>query len=492
MQAFVFQRTRRRSPRGRSIRVSIDRDLAASIAITRFGFGARPGEIAAATADPKAYLKAQIRQGGADQPAGVFPTAAQRLSDLHDFQQMRRDAKQGGDPKTDAVKQAQRMIRNDTGEEFLARMQLATNTDAAFRERWALFWCNHFTVSAIKLQTAILVGPFERETIRPLAFGRFEDMLVASTRHPGMLLYLDQAQSVGPDSVVGQRGAQLLAQRKLAGLNENLAREILELHTLGVGSGYTQADVTEFARALTGWSIVGPNANQNLGAAADKTPGDFEFRPATHEPGSRSILGKSYPEGGEDQGRAILADLARHPATARHIALKLARHFVDDDPPPALVARLEQRFNASGGRLDVVAAALIDAPEAWTPEQRKFKTPYEFLVSGYRATNLAPTDLKAVAPVLTGLGQKPFSPPSPKGWDETAADWAAPDAIVKRMSWSESFARISAPVAGQPMDLARNALGARLSPSAATAISRAESRREAFSILLMSPEFQRR
>ncbi len=473
--------------------MSIDRDLGASIAATRFGLGALPGEIEAARADPAAYLKAQIHPEGADQPDGDFASAGQRLMDLRQFQQMRREAKQDGDPKADPVKQAEAVLRDDVGAEFLARMRLAASTDAAFRERWALFWFNHFTVSAVKLETAVVVGPFEREAIRPLVFDRFETLLVASTQHPAMLTYLDQAQSVGPDSPAAGLGrAGVAALKPLKGLNENLAREIMELHTLGVGSGYTQADVTEFARALTGWSIVGANADRFGGAGMGKEPGTFVFRPGFHEPGARTILGKTYPDGGEEQARAVLKDLARHPATARHIAGKLARHFVADDPPPALVARLERSFNASGGRLDVVARTLIDSPEAWSPAQDKFKTPYEFIVSAYRAADLPPRTLKDVAPTLTNLGQKPFSAPSPKGWAEDSGDWAAPDAIVKRMSWSEAFAQQTAPLMGDPMQLAQAALGARLSPPVATAISRAESRPEAFSILLMSPEFQRR
>lgn len=481
--------------------MSIDRDLSASIAVTRFGLGARPGEIEAARSDPAAYLKAQITSAGADQPDGQFESAAQRITELRQFEALQRAARQARadgqaaapvDPKDDPVKLARKLIREDAGAEFLARMRLASQTDAGFRERWALFWFNHFTVSAVKLQTAVVVGPFEREAIRPHVFGRFEDLLLASTRHPAMLIYLDQAQSVGPNSRVaglGKAGAPGL--KRFRGLNENLGREVMELHTLGVGSGYTQADVTEFARALTGWSIVGPNEH-SYAAAAGMQPGQFVFRPAFHEPGPRRILGKTYPEGGVEQAEAVLRDLARHPATAHHIAVKLGRHFVADDPPPALVARLARSFNASGGRLDVVAQALVDSPEAWAGEQRKFKTPYEFLVSGYRVVGAAPAELEHVAPILTGLGQKPFSPPSPKGWDEAAADWAAPDAIVKRMSWSEAFAQKAAPVAGQPLQLAQNALGARLSPAVATAISRAESRPEALSILLMSPEFQRR
>jgi uncharacterized protein (DUF1800 family) len=219
-------------------------------------------------------------------------------------------------------------------------------------------------------------------------------------------------------------------------------------------------------------------------------PGQFIFRPAAHEPGVRHILGKAYLQEGIDQGRAVLADLAANPATAHHIATKIATHFVADDPPPALVARLEHNFNTTGGQLDKLAETLIDSPEAWASDQRKFKTPYEFLISSYRAAALSPG--LEIAPVLTGLGQKPFSAPSPKGWAEDAQAWASPDGVVKRMDWAEAFSAKVVPADAQPMQIARNTLGARLTPATATAISRAESRTEAFSILLMSPEFQRR
>jgi uncharacterized protein (DUF1800 family) len=219
-------------------------------------------------------------------------------------------------------------------------------------------------------------------------------------------------------------------------------------------------------------------------------PGQFTFREGAHEPGVRHILGKAYPQDGINQAHAILTDLAANPATAHHIAVKLARHFVADDPPPALVARLEDNFNASGGQLDKVAQTLIDSPEAWAPEQRKFKTPYEFLISSYRAAGVPAGP--EIAPVLNGLGQQAFSAPSPKGWAEDAQTWASPDGVVKRMGWSEAFAARVVPADAQPMQIADNTLGARLNPATATAISRAESRPEAFSILLMSPEFQRR
>ena len=471
----------------------MDANLQAAIAITRFGLGARRGEIAAARPDPVGFLKAQIRPGGADQPAGDFKTGAAAFTELREYQSMRRDAKAAGDPKADPVMVAQKMIRETAGEEFLARMRLACSTDAAFRERWALFWFNHFTVAANKLITAPLVGPFEREAIRPHVFGRFEDMLVASTMHPAMLLYLNEEQSIGPHSpVMSSPRYAAYTNKGPRGLNENLAREILELHTLGVGSGYTQADVTEFARALTGWSIIGLNGERRGAASLGGKPGDFAYRPLVHEPGPRVILGQTYRQEGIAQAGAILHTLAAHPATARHIAVKLARHFVADDPPPRLIARLERTFRDTDGRLDKVAETLIDAPEAWAPAQHKFKTPYEFLVSGYRVVGVSPTGLPQVGPTLTGLGQQPFNAPSPKGWAEEGETWSAPDAIMKRIGWSEAFAAAVEPVMGPPTEVAQSALGARLTPPVATAIARAESRAEALAILLMSPEFQRR
>jgi len=466
--------------------------LHAAIAVTRFGLGARPGELAAVARDPRGWLLDQIRAGGADQPQAAPESAAKRLQDFRVYRMDRREARraEAGEtpPDRDPVRIAARMIREGPAVDFLARARLAATTAAGFRERWALFWANHFTVSGVKLVTATVAGPFEQEAIRPHVFGRFADLLTSATMHPGMLLYLDQAQSAGPDS----QAAQVLKRPPRAaeriglggGLNENLAREILELHTVGVAAGYSQADVTELARALTGWSIGGPRE-------AEDRQGRFVFRPATHQPGARTVMGRIYADDGALQAGAILKDLAAHPATARHLAHKIARHFTADDPSPALVGRLEAAWTGSGGDLAVVARALVEAPEAWQPAPAKFKTPYEFLVSSWRAIGGQPAAIEHLAPPLTALGQRPFSPPSPKGWDDLAPTWAAPDAVVKRLAWAQQF---SAAVAGE-LDtdaVASGALGARLSPAVRTAIARAESREEALSILLMSPEFQRR
>jgi uncharacterized protein (DUF1800 family) len=328
----------------------------------------------------------------------------------------------------------------------------------------------------------VVVGPFENEAIRPRVFGRFEDLLIASSAHPAMLSYLDQYQSIGPDSPA----AQFLAKRqgRKSGLNENLAREILELHTVGVDSGYSQADVTEFARALTGWSIGGPRE------PADRQ-GAFLFRANAHEPGTRTIMGRTYRQDGVDQAMAVMRDLAASPATARHVCGKIARHFVADDPPPALTQRLVDTWLGSGGDLSAVALALVTAQEAWDPAAAKFKSPYEFLISSWRAIGGQPTSIEYFAPLITSMGQKPFSAPSPKGWPDDAMTWCAPDAIVKRLSWAQSFAAITASER-DPSRIAAETLGARLTPQVAKAVARAESRPEALALLLMSPEFQRR
>jgi len=501
-----------------------DQKMMAAIAATRFGLGAKPGEIEAASSDPKGFLKSQIRRSGADQPAGDLPSGARRLNDFRDYQRERRQARAervadvrapqpaaGADPNVaaaaqpgppqapprDAIAQVGAMLRQDIGQDFSARTQLAATTDAAFRERWAMFWANHFTVSATKAITGTVIGPFEQEAIRPHVFGRFVDLLGAAEMHPAMLTYLDQIQSVGPHSDFaelqrrggprgvggGFGGARLQpALQRTVGLNENLAREIMELHTVGVNGGYTQADVTEFARAMTGISI-GNEREGNYGAPV--------FRDRAHEPGARTIMGVSYSPGGKEQTNAILTDLAAKPQTARFVCTKIARHFVADEPPPALVARLEAAWTASRGDLAQVAEALVDAPEAWTPTEGKFKQPYEFIVSSFRAADASPLGFQQLGPLLTSLGQKSFSAPSPKGWPEDAEAWAAPDAIVKRMQFAQGFA---AQVVRDrdPKALAADALGARLSPGTATAIARAESRPEGFALLLMSPEFQRR
>ena len=462
------------------------KDMMAAIAVTRFGLGARPGEIEAAKADPQGFLIAQIRRDGADIPQDDGETSAARFQEMREAQEQRRVERQKKDGEPDpkvnaqALMDAQRALRDKVGGDFLARARLGTNTEAAFRERWALFWANHFTVSSTKQITSVLIGPFEREAIRPYVFSSFENLLTASSTHPAMLTYLDQAQSIGPNSQAAGYAAR--RNKGKAGLNENLAREILELHTVGVDAGYTQADVTEFARALTGFS---------LGRDNEDRAGQFVFRENAHEPGGRTIMGRHYGQQGMKQGLSVLTDLAADPRTARHVCGKIARHFVSDTPPASLTARLEKRWMDTHGDLAQVAKALVESPEAWDPTPAKFKTPYEYTLSTWRLIGAEPSAIERLAPILTGLGQKPFSAPSPKGWAEDAQTWAAPDALIKRMQWAQGFAAVVADRT-DPNALAVQALGDRLTPPVAKAVSRAETRKEAFALLVMSPEFQRR
>jgi uncharacterized protein (DUF1800 family) len=306
-------------------------------------------------------------------------------------------------------------------------------------------------------------------------------LLLAVVRHPAMLLYLDQAQSIGPASAAGQRAAE--RQQRRRGLNENLAREILELHTLGVRSGYTQADVAELARALTGWTLPGDEFAE--GAAT------FRFVPALHEPGARTVVGRSYDDGGEQQARAILHDLATAPATARHVASKLARHFVADEPPPALVQRLADTFLRTGGDLPSLYRELVAAPQAWQPAGAKFKTPWEWAVSSLRALGRREVPPMQAANLMNQLAQPVWRPGSPAGYDDIAATWAAPDALVRRVEVAHRIAS-QAGDAVDPRDLATRVLPGTLSAATAAAVARAESPASGLALLLVSPDFLRR
>ncbi|MBC7603289.1 MAG: DUF1800 domain-containing protein, partial [Ramlibacter sp.] len=370
-----------------------------------------------------------------------------------------------------------------------ARVSMALNSPAPFAERLVHFWANHFAVSIDKQPLATLAGAFEAEAIRPHIFGKFEDMLLAVERHPAMLVYLDQARSIGPESMAGQRAARNKPDGK-RGLNENLAREILELHTLGVRTGYTQEDVTELARALTGWTLGGVAGYPGhiVGAA----PGAFAFQPVLHEPGVRAVVGRRYDQRGEAEAAAILHDLATAPATAQHIATKLSRHFAGDTPPPAMVTRLSTAFERSGGDLPTVYRALIDSPEeGGLNAQPKFKTPWEWSVSAMRGLGWRDTGRMQPGAVLTQLGQTVWRPESPAGYDDSAASWMAPDALLRRVEVAQ---RIAMETAGtlDARTLAPQLLPAGVSESTTTAIARAESPVTALALLLASPEFLRR
>jgi uncharacterized protein (DUF1800 family) len=462
------------------------------IAVNRFGLGAAPGELAAAGPDPRGWLAAQING-----PEPAYPEFSKLLSSGEALKAYprwiaslsRARAAPGG--SSQAPRTVEGTFREQLGpimqEEVAARLAVAASTQPPFRERLVWFWSNHFTVSAEKALVFALVGSFEREAIRPHVSGRFSDMLLATTRHPAMLLYLDNHLSVRRGwQARGLRRSRSTAFPSPTGLNENLAREILELHTLGVNGGYTQADVTEFARVLTGWSVRPTMFD------LDETSPGFLFDPERHEPGPRHLLGISYPQEGVAQGEAVLRDIAVHPATATFVATKLARHSIADDPPPEAVARISRAFRDSEGHLPTVYAALIDCSEAWAQPLAKLKTPVEYVVSCLRALpGLRAADPRRLYGTLRGMGQRPFFAPSPQGWPDTAGAWAGGDALWKRIEWAGIVAaRIGSRL--DPLRLAAESCGPALAERTRRAIERAESRQQGMALWLASPEFQRR
>jgi uncharacterized protein (DUF1800 family) len=438
----------------------------ALVAATRFGYAPRPGELKAIAQDPRGWVLHQLDAG----PAALDPTLPQSAGMVAEMLQARQDFRNNKDP--DFKKAENQRLRTVYLAELDARLHAAVEGDAPLQERLTRFWSNHFTVSCVRPVIRGFAGAFEREAIRPHITGRFADMLLAAERHPAMLFYLDQVLSIGPNSQAGQRQHR--------GLNENLAREMMELHTLGVDGGYNQDDVEALARILTGWSIA---------RLKDSDAGQFRFYPQLHEPGPQRLLGKLYAEGGYEQGEAALRDLAAHPATATYIATKLARHFIADDPPKESVQRIAAVFHNTGGDLKRVTQAVIREDVAWHAFA-KVRTPEDLLIASCRVTGFTPP-APFQAQTLHVLDQQPFFAPQPEGWSDRARDWIGPEAVLHRADCCENFAaRLPYPL--DPMTLADDVFGDALPDEAGQAIRRAPSRREGLALLIASPQFQRR
>jgi uncharacterized protein (DUF1800 family) len=445
----------------------------AELALHRFGLGARPGDLAA-MGDPARWLAGQT--GTVPEPAGfaAFPDAAAVIRSLPD----REDLKDDPEAKKDYAKKIREAVRKTLG----ARMRAAFVSDTPFHERLVWFWSNHLAVAInSKLRVAPFVFDYERSAIRPNVTGKYEDLLLASARHPAMLLYLDNATSAGPNSKAGRRREQ--------GLNENYARELMELHTLGVGSGYSQDDIIALAKILSGW-IVLPKRYQ------DRADTAFVFAPQRHEPGTKTVLGVTYDEG-EAAGVAVIRALARHPATARRLAHKFAAHFTADEPEADLVNALERIYRETDGDLGALARGLIAHEAAWRPNLSKARDPIQFVTAAVRATagmsagQLKPEAELALLGALRTLGQLPFQAPSPQGWPDSTSAWFGPDQVVERAEWALAAAsRIS--IAIDPLRLANDLFGSLLSETTRTAISRAPSPQEGLAMLIASPEFMRR
>jgi len=487
-----------------------------AVAFRRFGLGARPGDLGRPSGDVVGELLGEV--AAATKPSVLAPLPdSVALYDVAYKLRAERKAERAAKAGVDVEKMAQQMqvmpdtprpvpgsmatdmaasanglpppgphsaktmtppppnpIQKAIAAELGARLTLARQASIGFGERLAMFWANHFTVSGTEQDTHITAGAFEREAIRPHLNGSFRDMLAAVESHPTMIRYLNNERSMGPSSIAGKRQSK--------GLNENLAREIMELHTIGVDGGYTQSDVTSFARAITGWSMIGPQG-------IDGEPGTFFFRPNMHEPGPQHVLGRDYPQDGVEQGRAILADLANNPKTAQHVAFKLVRHFIADVPPPAAVSAVADAFIKSNGNLPAVHAALLRTDEAFNSPALKLRPPVEFVLASTRALE-ADLEPQRFHRALVLLGQQPYKAPSPQGWSDDSKAWLAPDAIRTRLEFANLLAQ---KIGGsRPLERARAVLGPLLSEETATTIERAETTEQALAMLLMAPEFQRR
>ena len=470
--------------------MSLDANGVAALALHRFGFGPRVGSIAAIASDPRGALLADLDRLGVGQIVDAeLMTAAKSATAVFNFRQERQarliaqkqaeeERKAAGEamegmekPEAEPIPAAEAVPQQIFFREAKARIDAACAPDVGFVERLVWFWSNHFCISADVTQS--MAGGYEREAIRPNVLGRFSEMLLASAGHPAMLFYLDNSRSIGPRSVAG-----LVNTR---GLNENLAREILELHTLGVRSVYTQEDVTSFAKVLTGWTIIPAATNPDRG-------GEFVFNPRMHEPGPQTVVGKVYAQADAAQGRAVLADIARHPATAAHVARKLARHFAADEPPPALVERLARCFLDTDGDLKEIAKALIDAPETWSIERVKLKRPSEWLISAWRGIGVMPPAQPALQ-AMGYLGERMWRPSAPQGFADVQAAWI--DGLAQRLDIANRIAGLVQERI-EPDAFVETALGPLASDETRKTIERADSRQQALTLAMMSPEFQRR
>jgi uncharacterized protein (DUF1800 family) len=473
----------------------------AVIAANRFGLGARPGELTGIQSDPRGWLKAQIH-GARPMPAAVLALSASDQVFQHQVEALkaRRAARQeaakaGTDtgavakPEASTVRAA---VLDNYYAQIVARYQLATHSTESFRERLVHFWSNHFAVSMDKTAVYALAGTLENEAIRPNLHLSFYELLLAAESHPAMILYLDNQASTGANSQVAQRAQrrndrQGIEQRRKFDINENLAREILELHTLGVSGGYSQSDVTTFAKVLTGWSVGGGQGK----ILESGEPGKFIFREALHESGTQTLLGKRFAERGIEQPIAVFKMLARHPSTAKFIATKLVRHFIADEPPAAAVERVAKVFRDTEGNLPAVHAAVVECVEAWTQPLSKFKTPDEFAVSAFRCFDYLPEQPRQVLAPFELLGQRPYSPESPAGWADSAGRWDGPDALMKRIEWATQVAQ-RVGTRFEPLQLAEQSLGDVLGEHTRMALRGAADAAQGVVLWLMSPEFQRR
>ncbi|WGF87355.1 DUF1800 domain-containing protein [Marinivivus vitaminiproducens] len=439
---------------------------AAALAANRFGLGARPGDLdRIAAAGARTWLHGQLEP----LPPSPFLDGLDG-SDRHLATLVRRSDRARMEAWQENMVST---FRTEAGLHLLD----AVDSDRPFACRLVRFWSNHFAITVRKDgRLRSLVGAYEREAIRPHVMGAFRALLGAVVRHPAMLLYLDQNTSLGGGS---RAAARRDAAAEGSGVNENLARELMELHTLGVDGGYGQADVRALANILTGWTV---GLKDEVGT---------RFRPGRHEPGDKRLLGVTIAEDGAGETEQALDLLARHPSTARFVATKLCRHFIADEPDGVSVRAVAERFQETGGDLPAVYERMIEVGLAG-PLPPKLKRPDDLVLSAARATGFHKGRPAPLLGALRRLGQMPYQAVSPKGYDDEALAWAAPGAVLDRIAWSGEVASRAPELGLSPQALGVAVLGPDLDEELRLLLERAPSRVEGLALLIASPAFQKR
>lgn len=459
--------------------------------LDRLGYGPRPGDVARLTAaGTDAWIEAQLdpaslpRAPALVQALADLPTLgqghAQSLSAYAALQAALASPGLGDDERAQTQRRLRELVARVQGEARQARMLCAVHDERQLEAVLVEFWFDHFNVFAGKGTVRVTAGFYEREAIRPHVLGRFRELLGATARHPAMLDYLDNWTSVVAGFRAPARATAESGQRVERGPNENYARELLELHTLGADGGFTQADVAELARVFTGWTF--DRRAPGPGSA-------FRFGPARHDDRPKTLLGLPVRGRGQAQGEWALDLLAAHPSTARHVARKLARAFVADDPPASLVERLATRFAATDGDLREVMRALATSPEFADPAIRggKFRTPYRYVVAAARGTGAPVGDVRPLVAACARMGMPIHGCPTPDGWSDARGAWLNAEGLRQRVDFAVAFARASA-IAGAALP---EPVAAAMGPATLDTLA-ALPVRERLGMAMASPDFMRR
>jgi uncharacterized protein (DUF1800 family) len=428
-------------------------EQAAVHVLNRLAYGPRPGDIdRVRQMGVQAYMEEQLN------PPPLPVALSQRLDKLETLQMSTGEAlARFQEARQEKDGERRELVKQMATEAAEARLLRAIESPRQLEEVMVDFWYNHFNVFSGKGQDRVLVASYERDAIRPYVFGSFRQMLGATAHHPAMLFYLDNWVS------------------KAGGLNENYARELMELHTLGVDGGYTQKDVTELARMLTGWTY------------APRRGAQFVFDPRRHDNGAKAWLGRPVTARGVNEGEYALDVLAVHPSTARNISRELAQYFVADQPPPALVERMAQTWIASNGDIRSVLRTMFSSQEFMDQQYAgaKYKTPYQYVVSASRAAAMPMTEVKPLVGILSRLGMPLYGCQTPDGYKNTEAAWLNPDGLSRRISYALSMS------SGADAASVQEALGASVSKRTAAIVADSNERLRA-GMLLGSPDFMQR